>query len=103
MGGFYSSDVAGLSARAWATATSGCRACSALASAISGWGPLVTGLYAGFLLGGLGSVLLVLARRVTVKTHIPFGPFMMVGALDRADLGADAGALVPVPVSRARA
>ncbi len=46
-----------------------------------GWGELITGLYAGFLLGGLGSVVLVLARRITLKTHIPFGPFMILGAL----------------------
>jgi leader peptidase (prepilin peptidase) / N-methyltransferase len=46
-----------------------------------GWGPLVTGLYAGFLLGGLGSLSLVVARRVNLKTQIPFGPYMMLGAL----------------------
>ncbi len=46
-----------------------------------GWGPLVTGLYTAFLLGGLFSLVLVLARKVTGKTHIPFGPFMMIGAL----------------------
>lgn len=46
-----------------------------------GWGTLVTGLYAGFLLGGLVSLVLVVARRVDRKTQIPFGPFMMLGAL----------------------
>jgi len=46
-----------------------------------GWGELVTGLYSGFLLGGVSSLVLVLARRVNLKTQIPFGPFMMLGAL----------------------
>jgi leader peptidase (prepilin peptidase)/N-methyltransferase len=46
-----------------------------------GWAELLTGLYSGFVLGGLGSLVLVLLRRVTMKTHIPFGPYMMAGAL----------------------
>jgi leader peptidase (prepilin peptidase)/N-methyltransferase len=46
-----------------------------------GWGPLLTGLYSGFLLGGATSAALIVARRVTLKTSIPFGPFMMLGAL----------------------
>lgn len=46
-----------------------------------GWGALVTGLYAGFLLGGVGSLVLVLARRISLKTHVPFGPYMMAGTL----------------------
>lgn len=46
-----------------------------------GWGQLITGLYAGFLLGGFSSLVLVLTRRVNRKTQIPFGPFMMLGAL----------------------
>ena len=41
----------------------------------------MTGLYSGFLLGGVSSLVLVLARRVNLKTQIPFGPFMMLGAL----------------------
>lgn len=46
-----------------------------------GWAELVSGLYVGFLLGGLVSLLLVAARRVSRGTHIPFGPFMMLGAV----------------------
>lgn len=46
-----------------------------------GWDQLIAGLYAGFLLGGFGSLALVLARRVSLKTHVPFGPYMMAGAL----------------------
>jgi leader peptidase (prepilin peptidase)/N-methyltransferase len=46
-----------------------------------GWAEVLTGLYSGFLLGGVGSLVLVLLRRVTMKTHVPFGPYMMAGAL----------------------
>ena len=45
-----------------------------------GWGPLIVGVYAGFLLGGvLGGLLSVL--RVVDRKGYPFGPFMLVGAL----------------------
>ena len=46
-----------------------------------GWGPLVTGLYSGFLIGALGSAVLLVLRRVSLKTHVPFGPYMMLGAV----------------------
>jgi len=45
-----------------------------------GTSELVVGVYAGFLLGGVGGALLSLARIVHRK-HVPFGPFMLVGAL----------------------
>jgi leader peptidase (prepilin peptidase)/N-methyltransferase len=45
-----------------------------------GWGPLVVGVYAGFLLGGVGGGLLALTG-VVERRAIPFGPFMLVGAL----------------------
>ncbi len=46
-----------------------------------GWGELVVGGFLGFLLGAvLGGVLMV-ARRAGRKTKIPFGPFMLLGAL----------------------
>ncbi|MEV7632547.1 prepilin peptidase [Microbacterium sp. NPDC089318] len=45
-----------------------------------GWGSLVFGAFAAFLLGGLfGAVLLVLGR-ARRGTAIPFGPWMMAGA-----------------------
>lgn len=53
----------------------------ALCLGFLGWGRLVTGLYSGFLLGGLAGAVLVLLRRVSLKTQLPFGPFMMLGAL----------------------
>jgi leader peptidase (prepilin peptidase)/N-methyltransferase len=45
-----------------------------------GWGPVIVGVYAGFLLGGvLGGLLSVL--RVVERKGFPFGPFMLLGAL----------------------
>jgi leader peptidase (prepilin peptidase)/N-methyltransferase len=45
-----------------------------------GWGELLTGVYAGFLLGGIGGVLLSSLRIVDRKAY-PFGPFMLLGAV----------------------
>jgi len=45
-----------------------------------GWGPLLVGVYAGFLLGGIGGVILSALRIVERKAY-PFGPFMLLGAL----------------------
>jgi leader peptidase (prepilin peptidase)/N-methyltransferase len=45
-----------------------------------GWGELLTGVYAGFLIGGVGGLLLSLLRIVDRKAY-PFGPFMLVGAV----------------------
>ena len=44
-----------------------------------GWGPLVVGAFAAFLLGGLFAVALLLAGRATRKSGIPFGPWMLLG------------------------
>ena len=45
-----------------------------------GWGELLVGLYAGFLLGGVGGGLLSWLR-IVERRAFPFGPFMLVGAL----------------------
>jgi leader peptidase (prepilin peptidase)/N-methyltransferase len=45
-----------------------------------GWGHVLWGLFLGFLLGALVSLGLVLARRATLRTAIPFGPALLVGA-----------------------
>jgi leader peptidase (prepilin peptidase) / N-methyltransferase len=45
-----------------------------------GWGILLIGTFAGFLLGALFGVGLILARRAGRKTAIPFGPFLLAGA-----------------------
>ncbi|MFB8028972.1 prepilin peptidase [Streptomyces sp. NPDC056465] len=46
-----------------------------------GWGVLFAGGFAGFLFGALYGAALVLARRAGRRTGIPFGPFMIAGAL----------------------
>lgn len=51
-----------------------------LALGYLGWGPVITGMYAGFLIGGVGGGLLA-ALRLFDRKHFPFGPFMLVGAL----------------------
>jgi leader peptidase (prepilin peptidase)/N-methyltransferase len=45
-----------------------------------GWGHVFAGTFAAFLLGGLWSIALLAARRGTLKSAIPFGPFMLAGA-----------------------
>ncbi|MGM9474021.1 prepilin peptidase [Pseudarthrobacter sp. YS3] len=45
-----------------------------------GWGHIFAGTFAAFLLGGLWSIALLAARRGTLKSSIPFGPFMLAGA-----------------------
>jgi leader peptidase (prepilin peptidase)/N-methyltransferase len=53
-----------------------------------GWGPLLVGVYAGFLLGGvLGGLLSVL--KIVERKGFPFGPFMLIGALVGVVWGAD--------------
>jgi leader peptidase (prepilin peptidase)/N-methyltransferase len=51
-----------------------------LALGYLGWGPLIVGAFAAFLLGGVFSILLLAARKATRKTGIPFGPWMLLGA-----------------------
>lgn len=46
-----------------------------------GWYEWFTGWLLGFFLGGLFGVLALLLRRATRKTKVPYGPFMMAGAL----------------------
>ena len=45
-----------------------------------GWGHVFAGTFAAFLFGGLWSVGLLVSRRGTLKSDIPFGPFMLAGA-----------------------
>lgn len=45
-----------------------------------GWGPLVVGAFAAFLLGGLFAIALLMTRRAGRKDGIPFGPWMLAGA-----------------------
>ncbi|OXS31860.1 prepilin peptidase [Streptomyces sp. XY006] len=46
-----------------------------------GWPTVMLGTFAGFLLGALYGLTLILTRRATRKTAIPFGPFLITGAL----------------------
>ncbi len=45
-----------------------------------GWEHVFAGTFAAFLFGGLWSIALLAARRGTLKSSIPFGPFMLAGA-----------------------
>jgi leader peptidase (prepilin peptidase)/N-methyltransferase len=45
------------------------------------WSTLAVGTFAGFLLGGIAGVAVIISRRGTGKTALPFGPFMIAGAL----------------------
>lgn len=45
-----------------------------------GWGSLVVGTFAAFVLGGVFGIALMLGRRAVRKTAIPFGPWMILGA-----------------------
>lgn len=51
-----------------------------LALGYLGFFPLLIGGAAGFVVGGLVSLIALLARRVTLRSSIPFGPAMLVGA-----------------------
>ncbi|WP_329063997.1 A24 family peptidase [Streptomyces sp. NBC_01429] len=53
-----------------------------------GWLVLFAGAFAGFLLGAVYGFGLILLRRANRKSAIPFGPFMIVGALLAVLLGA---------------
>lgn len=46
-----------------------------------GWGPLLVGAFLGFLLGAVFGVVLMAIGRGGRKTKIPFGPYMLAGAL----------------------
>jgi leader peptidase (prepilin peptidase)/N-methyltransferase len=45
-----------------------------------GWSSMVIGAFAGFLIGGVIGVLLMVMRRAGRKSRIPFGPAMLAGA-----------------------
>ena len=45
-----------------------------------GWGTLIVGAFGAFLLGGIFSIALLVTRRVSRTSGIPFGPWMIAGA-----------------------
>ena len=46
-----------------------------------GWDAVAVGAFLGFFLGGVMGVSLIVAGRANGKSALPFGPFMLVGAL----------------------
>ncbi len=46
-----------------------------------GWAEVITGGFLGFLFGGIVGFALMLTRKAGRKSQIPFGPFMLAGAL----------------------
>lgn len=46
-----------------------------------GWGAWAVALFGGFFIGGIVSIALVIAGRASRKSKVPYGPFMVVGAL----------------------
>lgn len=46
-----------------------------------GWGHVMAGTFAAFVLGGVWSLGLLAARRGNLQSAIPFGPFMLAGTL----------------------
>jgi leader peptidase (prepilin peptidase)/N-methyltransferase len=46
-----------------------------------GWPAVFLGTFAGFALGALAGLVLIVARRAHRRTPIPFGPFMLLGTL----------------------
>jgi leader peptidase (prepilin peptidase) / N-methyltransferase len=46
-----------------------------------GWGHVAFGLFAGFVYGAIAGLVLVAMGRRTRRQHIPFGPFLVAGAL----------------------
>ena len=53
-----------------------------------GWGPLVVGGFAAFLIGGLIGIVILAAKRGGRRTGIPFGPSMLAGAAVGITIGA---------------
>jgi leader peptidase (prepilin peptidase)/N-methyltransferase len=47
----------------------------------AGWTAWLAGLLAAFLIGGIVSLVALATRRVTLRGSIPFGPWMIAGAL----------------------
>ena len=53
----------------------------------AGWGALIVGAFSAFLLGGLVAITLLLLRKATRKSGIPFGPWILVGAWTGVGVG----------------
>ncbi len=51
------------------------------AGLLAGVGPFLAGVVAGVLLAGVVLVVLLALRRITLRTYVPYGPFLIVGIL----------------------
>lgn len=51
------------------------------AGLLAGVGPFLAGVVAGVLLAGGVLVVLLALRRITLRTYVPYGPFLIVGML----------------------
>jgi leader peptidase (prepilin peptidase)/N-methyltransferase len=47
---------------------------------LTGLGRAVAGVVVGALLAGIVLAVLLVARRITLRTYVPFGPFLVIGA-----------------------
>lgn len=45
-----------------------------------GWPNILVGLFSGFLLGAIIGIGLILLKKKTIKSQVPFGPFLIGGA-----------------------
>lgn len=52
-----------------------------LISLVTGFPQSVSAIYFGFVFGGVFGILVLLLRLKKLKSHIPFGPFMIIGAV----------------------
>lgn len=52
---------------------------AALIGLLLGFPKIIISLYASFLTGAVVGIILVLGRKKTLKAHIPFGPFLILG------------------------
>jgi leader peptidase (prepilin peptidase)/N-methyltransferase len=51
------------------------------AGLLAGVGPFLAGVVAGVLLAGVVLLVLLALRRITLRTYVPYGPFLIVGIL----------------------
>lgn len=54
-----------------------------------GWGPLLVGAVAGFAVQAALAIVLLAARRISLRGHVPFGPAMLLGAALAIGWGAE--------------
>jgi leader peptidase (prepilin peptidase)/N-methyltransferase len=48
---------------------------------VEGMSRTVMGLFAGAILAGVVLAVLLVARRITLRSYVPFGPFLIIGAM----------------------